>query len=180
MRKFAFDRRAAADGDSHDALTEMRRAWPALSLYERFEQVVTVSLTALISLVVLAALVGLAMRVAQLLQRGFLDPADHGVFQAVFGMIFTVLIALEFNHSILGVLKRRDSIVQARTVVLIALLALARKFIVLDPSASQPLEVLALSAAVLALGVVYWSVRDQDRKEEDHDRGSKRPTASRG
>ena len=93
-----------------------------------------------------------------------LDPAEHGVFQAIFGMIFTVLIALEFNHSILGVLERKESIVQVKTVVLIALLALARKFIILDATKTEPMTIIGLAAAVLALGAVYWFVRDQDRK----------------
>ncbi|MET0314361.1 MAG: phosphate-starvation-inducible PsiE family protein [Hansschlegelia sp.] len=161
--------RTARRFEPEDALSDIRRTWPGLSFYERFEQLVAVALTALVSLVVLAALVGLSIHVLQLVARGILDPAEHGVFQAVFGMIFTVLIALEFNHSILGVVKRRENIVQARTVVLIALLALGRKFIILDASAVQPLTILGLAAAVLALGAVYWLVRDQDRRERDDD-----------
>ena len=96
---------------------------------------------------------------------GLLDPAEHGIFQAIFGMIFTVLIALEFNHSILGVLERKESIVQVKTVVLIALLALVRKFIILDATKTEPLTVIGLAAAVMALGGVHWLVRDQDRKD---------------
>jgi len=149
-----------------DALTDARRSWPILSLYEKFEQVVTLALTALISIVVITAVGGLALRVSELLIHGLLDPADHSQFQTVFGMILTVLIALEFNHSILGVLHRRDNIVQARTVVLIALLALARKFIILDAAATGPLTILGLAAAVLALGAVYWLVREQDRRDQ--------------
>ena len=152
--------------DALDALSELRRSWPALSLYEKFEQLVIVVLTTLISLVVLAALAGLALHVVKLLAHGVLDPADHSLFQNVFGMILTLLIAMEFNHSILGVLKRRNSIVQARTVVLIALLALSRKFIILDATTIEPLTLIGLAFAVLALGAVYWFVRDQDRKDE--------------
>jgi uncharacterized membrane protein (DUF373 family) len=113
-------------------MAETRAAWPALSTYERFEQVVTLILTALIGLVIVAAVVNLTFRILMLVLFGLLDPAEHSVFQAIFGMIFTVLIALEFNHSIMGVLERKESLVQVRTVVLIALLALVRKFIILD------------------------------------------------
>jgi uncharacterized membrane protein (DUF373 family) len=81
-------------------------------------------------------------------------------------MIMTVLIALEFNHSLLGVLERRHSIVQVRTVVLIALLAISRKFIILDLKEAQPALLLALGAAALALGAVYWLVREQDRRDD--------------
>lgn len=148
-----------------DTLRGTREAWPGLSLYERFEQVVTVILTGLIGLVIVAAVVNLSIRVVLLVVFGLLDPAEHGVFQAVFGMIFTVLIALEFNHSILGVLHRKESIIQVRTVVLIALLALVRKFIILDASKTEPLTIIGLAAAVLALGTVHWLVRDQDRRD---------------
>ena len=147
-----------------NVLRETREAWPGLSMYERFEQVVTLVLTALISLVIIAALINLTGRIIALVLFGMLDPAEHGVFQAIFGMIFTVLIALEFNHSILSVLERKNSIVQVRTVVLIALLALVRKFVILDATKVAPLTLIGLAGSVLALGAVYWMVRDQDRK----------------
>ena len=37
---------------------------------------------------------------------GALNPLDHRVFQAVFGEILTVLIALEFNHPLQYVASR--------------------------------------------------------------------------
>lgn len=148
-----------------DALDEVRAARPRLSLYQRFEEVVAVLLTGLIALVVVAAMVQLPVRVVHLVAFGLLDPAGHGVFQTVFGLILTVLIAPEFNHAILGVLRRGDSIVQARTMVLIALLALARTFIIRDATQVEPLTVIGLACAVLALGAGHWLVRDQDRKD---------------
>lgn len=160
--RFLFSRHISAAADT---LRETREAWPGLSLYERFEEVVVVVLTGLISLVIVAAVINLCFRIGLLVIFGLLDPAEHSVFQAVFGMIFTVLIALEFNHSILSVLRRQESIIQLRTVVLIALLALARKFIILDASKTEPLTIMGLAATVLALGAVHWLVRDQDRKD---------------
>jgi uncharacterized membrane protein (DUF373 family) len=148
-----------------NVIGETREAWPNLSHYKRFEQLVSLVLTVLISLVIIAALFHLSMRVAVLLFYGLIDPADPENFQALFGMILTVLIALEFNHSIVGVLERRKSIIQIRTVVLIALLALVRKFIIFDVSKTEPLTIIGLAAVILALGAVYWVVRDQDRKE---------------
>lgn len=141
------------------------RLGPAWAPTNVFEQVVTLILTCLIGLVIAAAMIHLSFRILILVLSGLLDPSEAGVFQAVFGMIFTVLIALEFNHSIIGVLHRKESIVQVRTVVLIALLALVRKFIILDASNANPLTILGLAAAILALGSVHWLVRDQDRRD---------------
>lgn len=145
-------------------LQQTRDVWPALTAYERFEQVVALILAVLISALVLVAVGHLVSRILWLILHGFADPADQQVFQAVFGMVMTVLIALEFNHSILGVLNRRHGIVQLRTVVLIALLALVRKFIIIDASHAAPAALLGLAAAVLALGAVYGLVREQDRR----------------
>jgi uncharacterized membrane protein (DUF373 family) len=82
----------------------------------------------------------------------------------VFGMIFTVIIALEFKKSLLVIADRRDNVVQIRSVVLIALLAICRKVIILDFRETDAPQVFALSAAILALGVVYWLIRDSDRR----------------
>lgn len=149
----------------HDTLSETREHWDTLTAYERFEHAVSLVLTGLVSLVVVAAVAHLLMRVVLLFIFGLIDPAEQSVFQAIFGMIMTVLIALEFNHSILSVLERKDSIVQVRTVVLIALLALVRKFVILDAKATDPLTVIGLAAAIIALGAVHWMVRDQDRRD---------------
>ncbi len=150
-----------------DALAETRRAWPGLGLYERFEQAICLILTVVISGVVVASLAVLLIRVAGLLLLGVVDPAEPAVFQAIFGMIVTVLIALEFNHTLLGVLERRHSIVQVRTVVLIALLAIARKFLILDLKEAEHTTLLGLAGAALALGGVYWLVGDQDRRDAE-------------
>ncbi|MDF2781391.1 MAG: putative rane protein of unknown function, partial [Geminicoccaceae bacterium] len=56
------------------------------------------------------------------------------------------------------------TVVQVRTVILIAMLAVVRKLIILDLAATDAQHLFALAAAILALGAVYWLVRDQDRR----------------
>ncbi|WP_207540473.1 phosphate-starvation-inducible PsiE family protein [Sabulicella rubraurantiaca] len=155
-----------------------RDAWQVLTAYERFEQVIALVLTFLIAVIVVIAVVHLVFRILSLILQGLVDPAEQQVFQAVFGMVMTVLIALEFNHSILGVLQRRHGIVHLRTVVLIALLALVRKFIIIDAAHAAPSTLLGLAASVLSLGAVYWLVRDQDRQAvvTEDPRGQGAPT----
>ena len=148
------------NGPIGNALRDTREAWAGLSAYGRFEQVVSLLLTALISIVIIAALANLTFRILMLVLFGLLDPAEHSVFQAIFGMIFTVLIALEFNHSLIGVLERKESIVQVKTVVLIAILAIARKFIIMDATKTEPMTIVGLATAILALGAIYWFVRE--------------------
>ena len=47
---------------------------------------------------------------------------------------------------------------------MIALLAICRKLIILDLGETDALHVLAFAAVILALGVVYWLVRDSDQR----------------
>jgi uncharacterized membrane protein (DUF373 family) len=140
-----------------------------LSIYERFEHAVIIVLTVLIVAVVTSATWHLAIVVAMLLFTDAIQPENQTVFQTVFGMIFTVIIALEFKHSLLMVLTRQESVVRVRSVVLIAMLAMVRKFIVLDIGEAAAAEVFALSAAILALGIVYWLVRDEQRQLADRE-----------
>lgn len=109
-----------------------RDQWAVMSFYERFEQVVALLLSAVIAVIIVVSLIQLISIVFTLLIIDAFNPLDHKVFQSVFGMILTLLIAMEFKHSIVRVALRRDSIIQVKTVVLIALIALARKFVILD------------------------------------------------
>jgi uncharacterized membrane protein (DUF373 family) len=114
--------------------------WAFLTYYQRFESLVALVLTLVIGLIIVIALFRLTMGVISGLVFGALDPLDHEVFQNVFGEIMTLLIALEFNHTLHLVVKRQESIIQTSVVLLIALLALARKFIVLDVRTVSPSE----------------------------------------
>ncbi|MFN3575946.1 MAG: phosphate-starvation-inducible PsiE family protein [Tabrizicola sp.] len=142
-----------------------REEWSAMTLYERFEQSVIVVLTGIIMVIVLAALWQLMREVGMRIVADAFDPLDYATFQAVFGMIFTVVIALEFKRSLLVAMERRFGIVQVRSIILIALLAIVRKFIILDLAETDPAKIAALAGATLALGAVYWLVRDQDMRE---------------
>lgn len=142
-----------------------RSGWKLMTLYQKFEHAVILLLTALISIVVALAVWNLTIKVlTSILTTGF-DPTDYAVFQALFGMIFTVIIALEFKRSLLVVAERKHGIVQVRTVILIALLAVVRKLIIIDLSVTEANQLLALSAAIIALGGVFWFVREQDHRE---------------
>ncbi|WP_203595599.1 phosphate-starvation-inducible PsiE family protein [Salipiger sp. PrR003] len=144
---------------------KVREDWSAMTLYERFEQAAIVVLTGIIMIIIVSALWQLIREVGLRLLLGGLDPLDYRTFQAVFGMIFTVVIALEFKRSLLVAVERRFGVVQARSIILITLLAIVRKFIILDLSETEASKIGALAATVLALGLVYWLVRDQDMRE---------------
>jgi len=140
----------------------VKSEWAILSYYQRFESLVAFALTLVVVSIILVALYRLASEVIVGLLLGVLDPLDHRIFQSVFGEIMTLLIALEFNHTLQYVVKREQSIIQTKVVLLIALLAMARKFIILDLGAVSGEQLLGLAAITLVLGVVYWLMRERD------------------
>ncbi|MDF9433925.1 phosphate-starvation-inducible PsiE family protein [Chromohalobacter israelensis] len=148
---------------------ELMDQWSQLSGYQRFERLVSLVLTVAIGCVVLVALYYLIMHVIELLFVQTRDPFDYRVFQAVFDMILTVLIAMEFNNSIVRTMEGRGGFIQVEIVVLIAIMALVRKFMVMDMETIDPLMILALAAAVLALGLSYWLVRRGGRHSDEAD-----------
>ena len=119
-------------------------------MYRRFEAAVAFVLTVVIGAVIVVALWRLIVSVADTLVLRTLNPLDHEVFQRVFGEIMTLLIALEFNHTLQFVVTGQQGIIHTKMVILIALLALARKVIILDLYATSAASLIALALLTLA------------------------------
>jgi uncharacterized membrane protein (DUF373 family) len=145
---------------------DLWRQWAVLSTYQRFEASVAFVLTFVIAAVIIVALYRLIVGVIDTLVLQSLNPLDHSVFQQVFGEIMTLLIALEFNHTLHYVITGERGIIHTRMVILIAELALARKVIVTDLFQVPPASALALAMLMLALGVTYWLMRERDDRSQ--------------
>ena len=129
-------------------------------LFDLFEEGVMLILTLLIVAIAGTSLVHVVVAVWRMLVSSGLNPTSPDVLQSIFGMFFTVLIALEFKHSILVLPDAQPhSMIRMRSVLLIGMLATVRKFIVIDLKEVNVMELLSLSAAILSLGIVYWLVR---------------------
>ena len=142
--------------------SDLRREWPGLTVYQRFEGLVALALTVVISAVIVVAMVRLVIDVAETLVLGAYNPLDHAVFQRVFGEVMTLLIALEFNYTLQYVITHAPGVVHARIVILIALLAVARKIIILDVQGLPWGSVAALAGLALALAATYRLIGERD------------------
>lgn len=78
----------------------------------------------------------------------------------VFGAFMLVLIAIEIFINIR--LYLGSNVIPIQLVVATALMAIARKVIVLDLEDWEPMYVLAIAAVVMALGITYWLVAKKD------------------
>jgi uncharacterized membrane protein (DUF373 family) len=150
-------------------LLGMKAEFMPLSIYQRFERIVVYILTALIAIVVVEAVWNLVLKILfELVLKGDFDASNYAAFQSVFGTIFVVIIALEFKKSLLVVAERHDTILQMRSVVVIALLTLCRKLIVFDVGETDALHILAVAVALASLGLIYWLIPSVSSAEMKH------------
>ena len=89
---------------------EAQRRFGLLGFYDKFEHIVILILTALITVFIVFAIWNLTLKIFLSIASSTFDPTDYAVFQAVFGMIFTVIIALEFKRSLLVAAERQHSV----------------------------------------------------------------------
>lgn len=124
--------------------------------FNRFELIITSGIIILISVMILAAFWGLVVETYHLVHHGAFDKLDHKAFQSVFGMIMTLLIAIEFSYTIMNAYMGKSREVIVKNVVLVSILAIARQFIVFEVETISPMILFALAASLLSLGTVYW------------------------
>jgi len=79
---------------------------------------------------------------------------------AIFGAFMVVLIAVEIFINIR--LYLGTNILPIQLVIATALMAIARKVIILDLDQTNAPHVFAIATVVLALGVTYWLVAKKD------------------
>jgi len=149
------DKNKLANSNSK-GLQRLKELWPELTLFERFEYLVTLIVSLVLALIIVVALLSLLENIYEMLIAQMSGGVDYKMFQITFGMLLTLLIALEFRNSIDAILEGKGLLVQVKIVVLIAVIALARKFLVMDPKEFEPMMIAAFALVTLSLGVVYW------------------------
>jgi uncharacterized membrane protein (DUF373 family) len=83
---------------------------------------------------------------------------DTESLRDVFGSILSILILIEFNHSIALAISKRSGVLQARPIVLITILVIARKVILLDFATTTFEQLVGIGAIALAFGVLFWLI----------------------
>jgi uncharacterized membrane protein (DUF373 family) len=133
------------------------RDWKQFLSYETFERVASRIVMCFISIIIVYSLILMAIT---LVDQFRLNPTylDTDSLRDVFGSILTILILIEFNHSIALALSSRAGILQARPIVLITILVIARKVILLDFAAATFDQMLGIAAVALAFGLLFWLI----------------------
>ena len=75
----------------------------------------------------------------------------------IFGLFLNVLIALELLENMAGYLQK--NVIQVELVIVTAMIAIARKIIILDLDKISDLELTGLALSMLAMAGSYWVMR---------------------
>jgi len=149
-------------------LDVFRKQAKGRTIYEWFEQIVLSILVLIICLVIVYSLIIVAIKIFEDLVSGvgFIETV---ALKDTFGLILTVIILVEFNHSIVLVIRQRSGAIQVRIVVLITIIVLARKLVLLDYAAASVETLLGLGGLALALGGLYWLISDGEQRRRSPD-----------
>ena len=126
-------------------------------ILKTFEKMIVVALLALMMLAVLAATVELAVILFHELIKPPTFLLNIEEMLEVFGSFLMVLIGLELLESIKAYLEEDE--VHAEVVFLVAIVAVARKVIIVDYKDISPQMLYGMSAIIVALGIGYFLVR---------------------
>ena len=141
----------------------VKKHWQKLEYYAYFEQIVLHLLLLFLALITIYMVVLVAMQLVEDFQLGAAAFMDKAVLQDAFGSILTVLILLEFNHSVAVAIRQKTGAIQVRIIIFIAILVIVRKLMVLDYSTASVQSLLGYSCLLVSLGALHWLVAHGDR-----------------
>jgi uncharacterized membrane protein (DUF373 family) len=131
--------------------------WKRFLTYEFFERAASRIVMLFIAIIIVYTLILMAMTLFDQIK---FSPTyiDTESLRDVFGSILSILILIEFNHSIALALFKRSGVLQARPIVLITILVIARKVILLDFATTTFEQLIGIGAIALAFGLLFWLI----------------------
>lgn len=136
-----------------------------LQQLEKFEHAITLILLVMMALVVLLT----TFELGWILVKDILTPPvfllEIDELLELFGMFLLVLIGIELLHSVKTFMVKRAF--HLETVLAVAMIAVARKIIVLEPKEQPEGALFGIAVLMLTLSVGYYLMRRSRREEQD-------------
>lgn len=128
-----------------------------LKIISQIETIVSKVLSILMVIVILVAVYDLFVILIQDIVRAPVGFFTRTLFE-VFGLFLNILIALELLENITAYLRKH--VIQVELVIVTSLIAVARKFIILDLQKTGGIDLIGLAIAILGLSISYWIIRN--------------------
>ncbi|CAG0977776.1 hypothetical protein ANRL3_01925 [Anaerolineae bacterium] len=128
-----------------------------INFLDRFERIITIALILLMSVVVTSATLDVGRRIIQELTKPPYIFIEVEELLDILGLFLLVLIGIELLDTIRAYLT--EHVVHEEVILVAALIAVARKVIVLDVKNTDPLVIFGIAAIILAVSAAYWIVK---------------------
>ncbi|MGA8215216.1 MAG: phosphate-starvation-inducible PsiE family protein [Candidatus Sulfotelmatobacter sp.] len=133
------------------------------TLLTKAQKLIALVLAVLLILVVVLSTVDLGFLIAREIWKPprFLIPVQ-GLLE-IFSFFLLILIGVELLETLKAYVKK--DVIHVRLVLEVALIAMARKVIILEPNSVPGLTLFGMAALILALGVAFYFERQAHREQ---------------
>ena len=133
-----------------------------LKVIEKFEHIINVVLLVMLAIVVLLATIDLGW----IIVKDILTPPvlllDVDELLELFGAFLLVMIGVELLNTVKTYLTKKT--IHVEVVLLVGIIAIARKVVILEPKTMEPLTLIGIAAIISALTFGYYFVKLASRK----------------
>jgi uncharacterized membrane protein (DUF373 family) len=126
-------------------------------LVQKFERIIYGALIAMLVVLLVFAIAELAWNLFQNLTNVPPLLLENHELVSILGVFLLVLIGVELLDTMLAYF--RENTIHVEIVVLLALIAISRKVILLDPTATDPLELFGIGVIVVGLAAAYFLIK---------------------
>jgi uncharacterized membrane protein (DUF373 family) len=137
-----------------------------LDVLRKFENVILVVLVFMMGIVVFLSTLELGWIIIQDIVTPPVVLLDIDELLDVFGFFLLVLIGIELFETIKTYFV--EHVIHAEVVVEVAMIAIARKVIILDVKELPSLTLLGIAAIIITLAVAYWVVKHGVKEKAVH------------
>jgi len=128
-----------------------------LELVQKFERIIYGALIGMLVILLIFAVIELGWELYTSLVNYPLLLLENKELVSILGVFLLVLIGVELLDTMLAYF--RENAIHVEIVVLLALIAISRKVILLDPASTDPLELFGIGVIVLGLSGAYFLIK---------------------
>jgi len=136
-----------------------------LNFLKRFERIIAFILIGMMSVIIILSVLELGWTIAKDIIDNFKGPLNFMVLDnllAIFGLFLLILIGVELLETMKIYL--RDDTVHIEVIILVAIIAIARKAVVLDLEKVDAITIMSLGVLVIALATGYFIIKKVQKK----------------
>jgi uncharacterized membrane protein (DUF373 family) len=126
-------------------------------LIEKLEKIILSTLIVMIAIVIIVSTVELGWIIVKDLMKPPVFLLEIADLKEIFGFFLLVLIGMEFLETIRAFLV--DNVVHVAIILEVALIAIARKVIILDFEKYDGLTTIGMSALMISVAVAYYAIK---------------------